>query len=715
MPVLQGFIGSAYKPQGGLLDTQELVNYYLERAESPNARGPQQLLPCPGFEVFCTFPGSPIRGIFAQNSRTFVVAGSRLYEVSRLGVITERAMTALATPSAPTVTPAPLADPLDTPEAPVVTHGGTLGSTTYGYQIVAVNSRGETDASVEGTSDYGHAVLSATNFNLVTWAPVTGATRYKVYRTTGGGSVPVLIATVPANTLLYMDIGTAGTAETPPSTNSSGGAAGSTTYGYKVTATLGLGETAASDEGVTITGQATLSAEDYNTVSWPEVPNAHGYNIYRTTGGVSAPRLIGSVTGDTLEFRDVGEEGESLTPPTATTTGTASIADDGAPVAIYSSGDAGQQLLIVGGGSAFCFSLEHNTLAEVVDGASSGGYIGTYFVVLDAATSTLKVSESLDGFTWDASQVYQRQTAGDSFLSMAVTSNEIWLLGSETTEVWEQTTDDETRFIPKSFVFIEHGIIAPGSLVRIADSLMWVAQNKDGAGYVLRTSQGYGVVRVSTHQIDRQLKGLASLADAIAWTYLEEGHHFYVLTFPSDNVTWVYDALTNEWHQRGYWDPDQMAFSAYRPVCHAFAFGGLGFGMHLVGDGQSGVVAKMSVDYGTDIDGSVIRRVRQAPMLSTPGKDLIFLDELKIDVQTGLGVSSGQGSDPTMMLQVSRDEGKTWGHEHWRSAGPQGKYGRRVRWTKLGSGRGIVVRLVVSDPIPWRLIGAAWEGEAVAA
>lgn len=703
----KGFVGSAYGPQSPNVDAQDLINYYLEISESPWAKKPTGLLPCPGFTIKCTLPTSPVRGEFADNDRLFAVGGGYLYEISRQYVITARPMTVLSTPVGPAVAPSPLTPALAAPGAPVVTHGGALGTTTYGYQVTAFNALGETTGSSVGSSALGNAALSATNYNMVAWLAVANASGYKIYRT-AGPDAGKLVGVIPASQLFLLDLGTAGTAASPPGSNTSGGVAGTTTYGYKIVATLGLGETAASTEGVTNAGQATLSEDNFNTITWPAVPNAHNYKVFRTTGGVSPPVLLG--TTDLLTFDDIGEDGEADTPSTADTTGTSVITDDGTPVSISSSGDAGGQLLIVGGGAAFCYDLETNTLAKVVDGATAGGYIGTYFVVLDAATSTLKVSELLDGFAWDLTQLYQRQIAGDRWLAMAVTDIEIWLLGSATSEVWQPTGVDETRFAPNTNVFIEQGIIATASLSRLSGTLVWVGQNRDGAGIVWRTD-GYAVRQISMRGIERALERYDTLADAVAWTYEQEGHTFYVLTFPSDDATWAYDILTGEWHKRGFWNPNIMAFEAYRPQCHAFAFGGVGFGVHLVGDRESGVIASLSTDVATDIDGtSLIRRVRQSPHVSDDQATL-FTHSFQIDVEVGLGLASGQGRDPTLMLQVSDDGGKTWGSERWRSAGAQGAYTTRVIWNRCGASRDRVYRLVVTDPVPWRIASASFDLE----
>ena len=161
------------------------------------------------------------------------------------------------------------------------------------------------------------------------------------------------------------------------------------------------------------------------------MPNARGYKVYRTTGNLNTPdgaflaphRLIATITDtdptshDTLVFEDRGMglpnwEGEAEMPPGANTTGGTPMVDDGMPVSFSTSGDAGHQMLIVSGGSAYCYDLDTDVFAPVLEGATFGGYIDSYFVALDAATSTLKVSESLDGFRWDATQIYQRSRAG---------------------------------------------------------------------------------------------------------------------------------------------------------------------------------------------------------------------------------------------------------------------------------------------------------------
>jgi hypothetical protein len=68
-------------------------------------------------------------------------------------------------------------------------------------------------------------------------------------------------------------------------TASSVGVAGTTPYGYKVTALTGNGETLASAEGKIANGNAILSATNFNQIFWTAIPGAASYNVYGRTQG----------------------------------------------------------------------------------------------------------------------------------------------------------------------------------------------------------------------------------------------------------------------------------------------------------------------------------------------------------------------------------------------------------------------------------------------
>ncbi|MBT9168606.1 MAG: hypothetical protein DDT19_01953 [Syntrophomonadaceae bacterium] len=101
------------------------------------------------------------------------------------------------------------------PGTPIITPQGITGTTTWGYRITARSSVGETLASVEGRTAAGNAILSATNFNRITWSIVSGAVDYRVYRTTAGGT-PSTIGLIGTTTgLTFDDTGLVATTAVP--------------------------------------------------------------------------------------------------------------------------------------------------------------------------------------------------------------------------------------------------------------------------------------------------------------------------------------------------------------------------------------------------------------------------------------------------------------------------------------------------------------------
>lgn len=385
----------------------------------------------------------------------------------------------------------------------------------------------------------------------------------------------------------------------------------------------------------------------------------------------------------------------------ATTLG--AVTADARPATLSTNGPAGHQVFGTSGTSGFLYDLNSGVFtASVVTGADMGAFVDGYFLALDASTSTLKISNLEDGATWPGGDVAQRNTAGDRWRSLLVAHRDVWLFGSQRTDVWRNTGNKDFPFEPIDGAFIEQGIAAAFSAAVLDNAPTWLGENENGPAVVWQ-ADGYAAKRISTHAVELAIQGYAQIDDAVAWTYESEGHSFYVLNFQAARATWVYDASTQSWHERGYWDVEQASFDAYRAQFHAFAFG-----KHLVMDRSTSTVYALNLDTSTDVDGAALRRVRRTPYLENKGLRATH-HSLQVDFEVGLGLSglsTTLGADPQAMLRWSDDQGKTWSHEHLASVGPIGKYGTRVKWNRLGQARNRVYELSFSDPVPARLAGA---------
>lgn len=275
------------------------------------------------------------------------------------------------------------------------------------------------------------------------------------------------------------------------------------------------------------------------------------------------------------------------------------VALDAYPATISSNGSNGFQVFVTSGGYGYIFDLEDNTFVAITDDGFPfpvvmGGFIASSFVALKRASNTFQYSDLNDGLVWDALNVAQTSLTADHKTALAINHGELWLYGTQRSEIWVPQAGGTDPFAPLSGTIIEHGIIAPWSAQRLDNTLLWVGGDERGDNIVFRAN-GYTPQRVSTFAVETYLNQLPTTANAIGWTYQEEGHAFYLLYLPAADETLCYDVSTDSWHKRAIWDTDLIRWRPHLGRCHAFAFG-----KHLVGDRTSGTVYQMRLDYYFD-------------------------------------------------------------------------------------------------------------------
>ena len=128
------------------------------------------------------------------------------------------------------------------------------------------------------------------------------------------------------------------------------------------------------------------------------------------------------------------------------------------------------------------------------------------------------------------------------------------------------------------------------------------------------------------------------------------------------------------------------------------------------GDGNTSTSQNPTNTYTADGSYLVTLRATGSSGTATFQRTLIISGDAVVP-WTADGWGESPGGDPQVMLRLSNDGGKTWISEVWRSAGKVGEYLRRVRWNRLGVARRRVFEVSVTDPIPWRLVGAYLESE----
>lgn len=476
--------------------------------------------------------------------------------------------------------------------------------------------------------------------------------------------------------------------------------------------------------GPSYTSQSRIAAYD-RTVNWyPErIESGTGtarYELYPTPGNfeiASASSALTSPGRGGWSMRDFGAYyivGSTLyrltpDPPVAVATGISNV--DDSPVYFASNGDTGRQLLIASDNTTYAYDLDSEVLTNVgTESAVSIGYVDGFGIRLDAALSEISVSDPFDFTTWNALDVSQRNDAPDKWLRLLVNHKELWLFGSDTSSVWYNAGDDGVAgpFAPIPSVFIPYGIVAPHSAVVVDGSPIWLGGTPNGSCIVYK-SEGYTPVRISTHAVENAIREIFAAAltvsNADASTYQENGHIFYVLTFPSNadtgfaGSTWVYDTTSDLWHERGVWNG--LAFGCIDTI------GNIQSNIQFTLSRTSGKVYLQSISVPVGTDGLGIVRLRRAPHIIS-ALNRIRYSHLRVLMDVGITtiVPPSVGSDPLIALRWSDDGGQTFGTTYTASAGMTGAYSTLVDFYQLGQGRDRIFEFAVSAPVPWRLIDA---------
>jgi hypothetical protein len=369
------------------------------------------------------------------------------------------------------------------------------------------------------------------------------------------------------------------------------------------------------------------------------------------------------------------------------------VAQDANPATICSNGT---QLFVTSANQGYLWTIATTAPAGVVvTGARMGAFLDGFFLALDADTSTLKISNLFDGLVWNPLQVAQRTAGADTWQAMYVVNRLIYLQGSATSEVWTNLGTAPFPFGPIQEGFSQHGTAAPFSGA-VDSSLTFLGRNANGRGIVYRM-QGYTPQRISTHAVEVAIQSYARIDDGVAGITQQEGRPVYVLTFPDADRTHAFDEGTNFWHEKTYWDPVTATAHASRAMFFAAPPA-----VTTACDRRGPHLFAIDPTVFTEADGRAIQRIRVAPRLSSL-QQRFTVNSLQLTMDVGVGLATGQGADPQVMLQVSKNGGQTFGNERWVTAGPIGRVGTRVRWTRLGQGRNFVPRVVFSEPVPFRI------------
>ena len=411
--------------------------------------------------------------------------------------------------------------------------------------------------------------------------------------------------------------------------------------------------------------------------------------------------------------------------------------------------DNGTQLFLAANGPSYIYNSQTNVFQQITDpdfpGALTVSYLDGYFIFNEPNSQKIWVTSLLEGTQIDPLDFASAEGSPDGLVAVIVNNREAWLFGTNSIEVWYDAGTPDFPLARIQGASNEIGCAAAFSVAKLDNSIFWLGQDARGRGIIYRNN-GYTGVRASNHAIEWQIQQYGDISNAIAYTYQQDGHSFYVLTFPTVQKTWVYDVSTQSWHERAGWSNGN--FVRYRPNCQTAYNNEV-----ILGDYESGNLYAYDLDVYAD-NGQIQKWLRSWRVIPSGQNNLrrTAQHSLQLDCETGVGLNlypayeaqdlatedgleliaeyvqkivstetgvelttesndgfelianqpnypvpfvppmyltttaypAAVGYDPECMLRWSDDGGHTWSNEHWASMGRIGQYGRRVFWRRLG-------------------------------
>jgi hypothetical protein len=357
----------------------------------------------------------------------------------------------------------------------------------------------------------------------------------------------------------------------------------------------------------------------------------------------------------------------------------------------------GTEILICDGtANAFLYTIATNTMAVIADVVANDTdlaiccFMDGYFIANELNTGKYYISGLYLGTSWNALDFASAESAPDNLAAVFAEHGGVMLLGDFTTEIVGNNGSADFPFARVGYP-IEWGLCARRSVAKLGEHIAFLARNRMGEVQVVLVS-GYDPVRISTNDIERLLNESTALEAATGFSYMLNGHQFYQLN--AAGRSFLYDITSGCWsYVKSYGLERHRADIGFNLVNRI-----------IVSDYETGLLYTLTdtafTDNGDPIVSTIVSPVTFGDM------DLFTISELQVDCSVGEGNTTGQGVDPQMMLQTSKDFGHTYGTERWKDIGAIGDYKTRVRWTRLGRDYAFTFKLTISDPIKKCIIGA---------
>lgn len=345
-------------------------------------------------------------------------------------------------------------------------------------------------------------------------------------------------------------------------------------------------------------------------------------------------------------------------------------------------------------------SLDDETKLKYKNGEIDDQYYSQYKEFIDGtADDTPEVNDLFRIGTVQFAKygfVTYSEWSPDNTIALISNGSKLYTFGERSIQIFSYNDDMNNPFTSPDSAAMNVGIKATNSLCTVGDKTLWLGSSDIGENGVFMITDTQ-VERVSTQDIEREIKELKDIEAAYSSIWQEHQHTFYSITFEQSNKTYVYDIAEKAWHYRASYDSNNKLI--YWRYNHAT------FAYNKVYVGTNNALCYLDENKYTEHDGKVILKLRRGGVVTNDDRPF-YIDELKIITNNGQHSFNNQYTNKELNPRVSFRyswDGATWSDYEDAYLGKIGDYSYETVLYGCGYGRYFTLEVSTTEPIPFSL------------
>lgn len=331
---------------------------------------------------------------------------------------------------------------------------------------------------------------------------------------------------------------------------------------------------------------------------------------------------------------------------------------------VYIAENLGDQLAICDGSAIYVFNYSTDQFIKV-NVNFQPKYIAfqdTYFIAADGLSNKFRLSDNNNGLSWpdDAGHVGQLQTKATLCTAAVPLDRQLFVFGNTVAEPWQDIGYALFPYQRSNYFSIDYGCVNPATIAYGFGILIWLGSNEK-TGISIMFSKGGQGERISNDGIDFVFSKMKKPNDSVGFLFREAGHIYYVITFITDNVSYVFDFNTREFftlvdHNMNHHIARRVTF-----FNNAYYFVSL----------IDGKVYKMSSTLYT-LNGKEMPRFRILKNIRVPTGDRFIVRNISLTMEQGI-LENEQKENlnllPKLIPRIDLSASKDGGEHYW-NVGP---------------------------------------------